>query len=69
VPSESKHTVFVDEAKDAAAFNAEEYFDTPAELLARSYNRPRKSDLESKSLVGLAAGGVLKKGVMKKMER
>ncbi|GAX80942.1 hypothetical protein CEUSTIGMA_g8377.t1 [Chlamydomonas eustigma] len=36
-----KHTVFVDSAAEARALKPEEYFDTPAELLGRSHNRPR----------------------------
>lgn len=45
---QAKHTVFVDSAAEAAKFKPSEYFDTPAELLGRAYNRPRKSQLEQR---------------------
>jgi U3 small nucleolar RNA-associated protein 11 len=43
---QNKHTVFVDSAKEAAAFKPAKFFDTPAELLGRSYNRPRNAQLQ-----------------------
>jgi len=48
---QAKHTVFVNSAQDAAKFSPAEYFDTPAELLDRAYNRPRKSTLSSQPVV------------------
>jgi hypothetical protein len=43
---QNKHTVFVDSAKEAAKFKPAKFFDTPAELLGRAYNRPRKAQLQ-----------------------
>jgi U3 small nucleolar RNA-associated protein 11 len=58
---QAKHTVFVDSAEEAAKFSPAEYFDTPAELLDRSYNRPRRSTLNSQPVVqGEAAEAVAK---------
>lgn len=45
LPPQNKHTVFVDSATEAAAFRPAKFFDTPAELLGRSYNRPRTAQL------------------------
>lgn len=43
----NQHTVFVDSAKEAANFDAEAYFDTPAELLNQPHLRPRKETLRT----------------------
>lgn len=43
---QNKHTVFVDSAAEAASFKAAQFFDTPAELLGRAYNRPRNAQLQ-----------------------
>jgi U3 small nucleolar RNA-associated protein 11 len=43
---QNKHTVFVDSAEEAAKFKPAKYFDTPAELLGRAYNRPRRAQLQ-----------------------
>jgi U3 small nucleolar RNA-associated protein 11 len=43
---QNKHTVFVDSSAEAAAFKASQFFDTPAELLGRTYNRPRNAQLQ-----------------------
>ena len=40
-----RHVVFVDNEKDVAEFRPHEYFDTPKELLGRTFNRPRMSQL------------------------
>ena len=48
---QAKHTVFVDSAQEAAKFSPSEYFDTPAELLDRAYNRPRKATLSSQPVI------------------
>eukprot|EP00195_Chlamydomonas_chlamydogama_P010607 CAMPEP_0202903222 /NCGR_PEP_ID=MMETSP1392-20130828/22797_1 /ASSEMBLY_ACC=CAM_ASM_000868 /TAXON_ID=225041 /ORGANISM="Chlamydomonas chlamydogama, Strain SAG 11-48b" /LENGTH=223 /DNA_ID=CAMNT_0049590279 /DNA_START=81 /DNA_END=749 /DNA_ORIENTATION=- len=53
----NKHTVFVDEAAEARAFRPEDYFHTPAELLGRSFNRPRKEQLEAEGAVLGATSG------------
>jgi U3 small nucleolar RNA-associated protein 11 len=48
-----QHVVFVDDDAAAAAFDPAQHFDTPAELLGRAYNRPRRAQLaESAALVG-----------------
>ncbi|KAF8072886.1 Utp11 [Scenedesmus sp. PABB004] len=46
----ARHTVFVDSAAEAAAFEPAEFFDTPAELLGRTYNRPRNAQLAQQPL-------------------
>ena len=43
--SGAKHTVFVDDEEEERSFDAAAYFDTPAELLDRSFNRPRREQL------------------------
>eukprot|EP00510_Aplanochytrium_minuta_P002184 CAMPEP_0184009228 /NCGR_PEP_ID=MMETSP0954-20121128/2463_1 /TAXON_ID=627963 /ORGANISM="Aplanochytrium sp, Strain PBS07" /LENGTH=238 /DNA_ID=CAMNT_0026288527 /DNA_START=282 /DNA_END=995 /DNA_ORIENTATION=+ len=40
------HTLFLDEESDAKSFRKEEYFDTVEEYGDRTYNRPRKEQLE-----------------------
>lgn len=49
--AQNKHTVFVDSAKEAAHFKPAKFFDTPAELLGRSYNRPRNSQLQQQPAI------------------
>lgn len=74
-PSERKHVVFVDSKEEAESFKPEEYFDTPAELLGRTFNRPRESQLaatHNKSLPdasGPAASARLKKLEARKQGR
>ncbi|KAK9809901.1 hypothetical protein WJX72_001314 [[Myrmecia] bisecta] len=46
VPAQNKHIVFVDSDREARKFNPEKHFDTPAELLTRSFNRPRTAQLD-----------------------
>lgn len=46
VAPQAKHTVFVDSAAEAATFKPSEFFDTPAEFMTRSYNRPRTAQLQ-----------------------
>ena len=41
-PAQARHTVFVDSEAEAAAFMPEDFFDTPAELVGRAFNRPRR---------------------------
>lgn len=48
---QNKHTVFVGSAKEAAAFKPAKFFDTPAELLGRSYNRPRNAQLQQQPAI------------------
>lgn len=40
-----KHTVFVDDERQAKHFDVEKYFDTHEELLDRRFNRPRMEQL------------------------
>lgn len=47
----SNHTVFVDDEELAQAFDPAAYFDTPAELLGRTYNRPRIAQLANPALI------------------
>lgn len=46
-----KHTVFLDNAEDLATFDAAKHFDTPAELLDRTYNRPRTAQLADATML------------------
>ena len=41
-----QHVVFVDDEAAAQSFLAEQHFDTPSELLDRSFNRPRTAQLQ-----------------------
>ncbi len=61
-----RHTVFVDSGEEAAAFSAAEFFDTPAELLGRAFNRPRAAQLASADALRGVAGPA---GVAKRAER
>jgi U3 small nucleolar RNA-associated protein 11 len=63
-PKERKHVVFVDSKAEVKAFKPEEYFGTPAELLGRSFNRPRERQMLDESIPeasGPAASKALKK--------
>lgn len=46
-----RHVVFVDTQREARGFDASEYFGTPAELLDRTFNRPRLQQLASSGAV------------------
>lgn len=52
---QNKHTVFVDSAAEAAKFKPAKFFDTPAELLGRTYNRPRQAQLQQQPAIDPAA--------------
>ena len=67
---QNKHVVFVEDKEEAAAFDPALYFDTPAELLDRSFNRPRQAVLESTGavLMGRAATKGQAKKVIKRAE-
>ncbi len=41
-----QHVVFVDDQAAVQSFSAEQHFDTPSELLTRSFNRPRTAQLQ-----------------------
>mmetsp|Transcript_20769 Transcript_20769/g.62111 ORF Transcript_20769/g.62111 Transcript_20769/m.62111 type:complete len:259 (-) Transcript_20769:332-1108(-) len=63
-PKERKHTVFVESHGEMREFKPEEYFDTPAELLDRDFNRPKTSQLAEAQLPeasGRAASAALRK--------
>lgn len=49
--NQARHTVFVDSEHEARSFSAEDFFDTPAELLGRVFNRPHRSQLEEPDTV------------------
>jgi hypothetical protein len=52
-PAQNSHTVFLDE-EEAASFRPDEHFDTPAELLDRTFNRPHRAQIsDAKALSGL----------------
>lgn len=53
----ANHTIFVDEDEALREFDAAKYFDTPAELLTRSFNRPRNSQLEKADLLAQLDSG------------
>lgn len=43
--SQSRHTVFIDNEAELEGFSAAAHFDTPEELLDRTFNRPRQEQL------------------------
>ena len=43
----NSHTIFLDTAQDAVAFDPAKHFDTDPSLVGRSFNRPRKINLET----------------------
>lgn len=45
-PAASQHTVFVDSPGEVRSFDAAQHFDTPEELLGRTFNRPRHGQLD-----------------------
>jgi U3 small nucleolar RNA-associated protein 11 len=45
-PSKRKHTIFVDTREEVETFDAAKHFDTLPEMVGRSFNRPRISDLK-----------------------
>ncbi|TPX71447.1 hypothetical protein SpCBS45565_g01032 [Spizellomyces sp. 'palustris'] len=47
VKSKPRHTIFVDDGAEAKAFDPSTYFDTPAELLHRKFNRPTNAMLKT----------------------
>ena len=55
-PLPSRHTVFVDSAEEAAAFDAAAFLDTDAALLGRAFNRPRRAQLAGGELLGSGSG-------------
>lgn len=60
------HTVFVDSSEDAQRFRPEEYFGTEEAMLSRSFNRPRREQIDSDALI--VSGGNTSR-VAKRAER
>ena len=52
-----KHTVFVDTRKEAEEFDVAKHFDTVPELVGRTFNRLRKSDVEKLAAASDDVGG------------
>mmetsp|Transcript_15380 Transcript_15380/g.46432 ORF Transcript_15380/g.46432 Transcript_15380/m.46432 type:complete len:250 (+) Transcript_15380:51-800(+) len=48
-PAASQHTVFVDSPGEVRSFDAAQHFDTPEELLGRTFNRPRHGQLDDEA--------------------
>jgi hypothetical protein len=46
-----RHTIFVSDEEEAEEFDAEEFFNTPKELLTRAYNRPTKDMIENDVII------------------
>ncbi|KAJ8902750.1 hypothetical protein NDN08_006070 [Rhodosorus marinus] len=44
--STRQHTIFVEDEEEQREFDATQHFDVPRELLHRSFNRPRTSDMD-----------------------
>ena len=65
-----QHVIFVDDAEQALKFDPAKYFDTPDELLDRSYNRLTRSQLDDPGLIATAAGsGEVDMATIKKSEK
>jgi U3 small nucleolar RNA-associated protein 11 len=64
-----RHVVFVDEEEDVRQFDPVQHFDTPAELLDRSYNRPTRAQLENAAAVtgGAAAASRVARAEKRKL--
>lgn len=62
-PVGARHTVFVEDEAEAKAFDPEAHFDTPGELLGRTFNRPRRAQLADPAAVsaGPAAATLVKR--------
>lgn len=56
VPTQNKHTVFVEDTVELNNFDPSTHFDTPAELLDRTFNRPTWKQL--KDVNATTAGGM-----------
>ncbi|CAM9538676.1 unnamed protein product [Ascophyllum nodosum] len=63
----NKHTVFFDTEEEAKRFDVAEHFNTVPELADRSFNRPRKSTLETAQVLGATTRREMKK-VLKKRD-
>mmetsp|Transcript_3955 Transcript_3955/g.16815 ORF Transcript_3955/g.16815 Transcript_3955/m.16815 type:complete len:280 (-) Transcript_3955:410-1249(-) len=56
--STRKHTIFVEDEEEQRQFDATQHFDVPRELLHRSFNRPRTSDMDEYVLQEKGDGSV-----------
>ena len=62
----SSHVVFVDDEAGVAAFDPVAHFDTPADLLSRAHNRPRRSAVaQTSSITTLPRTGRADRAAMK----
>ena len=55
-PPANRHTVFVEDAEEAAAFDPATHFDTAPELLGRAFNRPRLAQLADAAATNAGEG-------------
>lgn len=65
-PGGRRHVVFVDNEAAAAQFDPAAHFDTPGELLDRSFNRPRSAQLGDAAAAG---GGAVSEAAARRAER
>lgn len=63
-----KHTVFVDNSEQATNFDVAEHFDTVPELAGRSFNRPRREDLEKAATTAATTTPVSEKELAQKIK-
>lgn len=70
VSAPKRHVIFVDDEEEVMNFDPAKHFDTPAELLNRSYNRPKTSQLEDpRSIVANSQTYVPNAASIKKIEK
>ncbi|KAJ3186950.1 UTP11-like, U3 small nucleolar ribonucleoprotein [Gaertneriomyces sp. JEL0708] len=67
--SRIRHTVFVDDEDEVKSFDPSQHFDTPGELLSRTYNRPTKSMLESDTTAAVLPDFKTQQKLLKKREQ
>ncbi|TKR78130.1 hypothetical protein L596_018989 [Steinernema carpocapsae] len=65
---QNTHTIFVDDDDEAKSFDPATYFDTPKELLGRSFSRPKMSTLQSTSVSALSKAEVLEAEKLRKKQ-
>uniref|UniRef100_A0A1I7Z267 U3 small nucleolar RNA-associated protein 11 n=1 Tax=Steinernema glaseri TaxID=37863 RepID=A0A1I7Z267_9BILA len=65
---QNTHTIFVDDDDDAKTFDAAKYFDTPKELLGRSFSRPKTETLQRNSVSALSKAEVLEAEKLRKKQ-
>lgn len=49
--AENQHIVFVDDPAQAEKFDEADYFETPKELLDRTFNRPRRQQMKTQVML------------------